>query len=83
MRAMADAGDVGAVGITQCSEILYTGGVRYAGGLPSPYQLATIYSAAITRRADNIDEARRLLKAASSATNELVRISAGFEPPDL
>lgn len=80
MRAMADAGDASAVGVTQCSEILYTEGVRYAGGLPSPYELATIYSAAITRRVENIDEARRLLNALSSATNERVRVSAGFEP---
>ena len=80
MRAMADAGDIGAVGITQCSEILYTDGVRYAGALPSPHELATIYSAAITNRAENVDEATQFLNALSSATNEQVRVSAGFEP---
>ena len=80
MRAMADAGDVGAVGITQCSEILYTLGVRYAGALPSPFELATVYSAAITNRAENVDEATRLLRALSSVTREIARVSAGFEP---
>ena len=80
MRAMADAGHIGAVGVTQCSEILYTEGVRYAGALPSPFELATIYSAAITNRVENVDEAKRLLHALSSATNEQARISAGFEP---
>ena len=79
MRAMADAGDVGAVGVTQCSEILYTDGVRYSGALPSPFELATVYSAAITNRVKNADEAKRLLSALSSATNEQVRVSAGFE----
>ena len=80
MRAMADAGDVGAVGITQCSEILYSLGVRYAGALPSPFELATVYSAAITNRAENVDEATRLLRALSSVTREITRVSAGFEP---
>ena len=80
MRAMADTGDVGAVGITQCSEILYTLGVRYAGALPSPFELATVYSAAITNRVENVDEATRLLRALSSVTREITRVSAGFEP---
>ena len=80
MRAMADAGDVGAVGITQCSEILYTEGVRYAGALPSPHELATVYSAAIASRAENVDDAQRLLNALSAATIERLRVSAGFEP---
>jgi molybdate transport system substrate-binding protein len=80
MRAMADAGDVGAVGITQCSEILYTEGVRYVGALPNPYELATIYSAAMATRVENTDEARRLLNALASANNERARVSAGFEP---
>ena len=80
MRAMADSGDADAIGITQCSEILYTEGVRYAGALPSPYELATIYSAAITNRVENADDAKRLLNALSSATSEQARISAGFEP---
>ena len=80
MRAMADVGDIGAVGVTQCSEILYTEGVRYTGALPSPFELATIYSAAITNRVENVDEAKRLLNALSSATNEQARASAGFEP---
>lgn len=81
MRAMADAGDVRAAGITQCSEILYTDGVRYAGALPSPYELTTVYSAAIASRVENIEAARRLLDALSSALNRQVRVAAGFEPP--
>ena len=80
MRAMADSSDEEAIGITQCSEILYTGGVQYAGALPNPFELTTIYSAAITNRVENVDEAKRLLKALSSAANESTRASAGFEP---
>lgn len=81
MRAMADSGDDNAIGITQCSEILYTNGIRYAGALPSPFELATVYSAAITNRVQNGGDATQLLSALSSATNEHVRVSAGFEPP--
>lgn len=78
MRAMVDAGDVNAVGITQCSEILYTEGVQYVGALPDPYELATVYSAAIPNRADNVDHAKRLLLALSSPRFERVRRDAGF-----
>lgn len=81
MRTMADSGDDNAIGITQCSEILYTNGIRYAGALPGPFELATVYSAAITNRVQNGDDATQLLSALSSATNEQVRVSAGFEPP--
>lgn len=79
MRAMADARDTRAVGVTQCSEILYTEGVQYLAALPSPFELATVYSAAITRRVENIDDAMQLLMALSSAANESARKSAGFE----
>ena len=79
MREMADAHDTSAVGVTQCSEILYTEGVQYLGALPSPFELATVYSAAITSRAENIDDAMQLLMALSSAANESARKSAGFE----
>ena len=80
MREMADAGDVGAVGVTQCSEILYTEGVRYAGALPIPFELATIYSAVIANCVQSVGEATQLLNALSSVMSKPVRLSAGFEP---
>lgn len=79
MRALADAGDVSAVGITQRSEILYTDGVQYAGALPSPYALATVYSAAVMRDARDGDAARRLLTALSAARYDDTRRDAGFD----
>ena len=79
MRAMADSGDAGAIGITQCSEILYTEGVQYAGALPAPYALSTVYSAAIVIDAANADEAKRLLTALVSTDNRAARQAAGFE----
>ncbi len=79
MRAMADAGDAEAVGITQCSEILYTPGVQYAGALPEPYALSTVYTAAVTRTAQNVPEARRLLTALAAITNVGIVREAGFD----
>ncbi len=79
MRAMADAGDVHAVGVTQCSEILYTEGVRWAGALPREFELATMYSAAIVQRARHVTEATRLLGALVAARYAALRAAAGFE----
>jgi molybdate transport system substrate-binding protein len=82
MRAMADAGDVRAVGVTQCSEILYTDGVQLIGALPGEFELATVYSAAITAKADadGRRDASRLLVALANANNAETRTAAGFEP---
>lgn len=79
MRAMADAGEAGAIGITQCSEILYTPGVQYAGALPEPYALSTVYTAAITLGARNAAEGHRLLAALSATANVDIARNAGFE----
>lgn len=79
MRAMADSGDAQAVGITQCSEILYTAGVQYAGALPAPYALSTVYTAAIVRSALNASEAKQLLAALRAPENAKVLLDAGFE----
>ena len=82
MRAMADAGvagEVGAIGITQCSEILYTSGVQYAGALPEPYALSTVYTAAVILGAQHAPEARRLLAALSALANAGIVSAAGFE----
>lgn len=82
MRAMADAGDTRAVGVTQCSEILYTDGVQLIGALPGEFELATVYSAAITAKAgaDGRRDASRLLAALANANNAETRTAAGFEP---
>lgn len=79
MRAMADAGDIHAVGVTQCSEILYTEGVRWVGALPREFELATMYSAAIVQRAHHATEAARLLGALVATRSAALRAAAGFE----
>ncbi len=82
MRAMADANDIHAVGVTQCSEILYTDGVQLMGALPGEFGLATVYSAAISAKATTGGrrDAICLLAALASADNAATRIGAGFEP---
>ena len=75
MRAMADAGDVNAVGVTQASEIMYTEGVQYVGALPGEYALATGYSAASVQR----EKGHALMSALGAAEHLDVRLRAGFE----
>ena len=82
MRAMADAGDASAVGITQCSEILYTEGACLLGALPSEFALTTVYSAAITMNAHDPASAARLLNALVWAGARTMRIEGGFQPAD-
>lgn len=82
MRAMAEADDTRAVGVTQCSEILYTEGVQLLGALPGEFELATVYSAALTATARGVDaavSAARLLAALGAEANEALRNAAGFE----
>ena len=79
MRALAGARGAGAIGITQCSEILYTPGVQYVGALPEPYALSTVYTAAIILGAQNAPEALRLLAALSFPANVGIVRDAGFE----
>ena len=49
MRELAGAGDAGAIGCTQATEIRYTPGLALVGALPAPFALATVYSAAVRR----------------------------------
>jgi molybdate transport system substrate-binding protein len=79
MRAMADSGDPRAVGVTQCSEILYTPGVAWLGPLPSEFALATGYTAAMVQRAADPLTAMRLLRALAADSNRATRLAAGFE----
>lgn len=51
MREMAAAPGDDLVGCTQVTEILYTRGVQLAGVLPSAFELATVYTAAVCSRA--------------------------------
>jgi len=77
MVELARAGDRGAIGCTQRSEILYTPGVDLIGALPPGCQLATVYSAAVCRSARAPESAHRLLE--RLASSRAMRERCGFD----
>lgn len=80
MRELAACTQQGAVGCTQFTEILDTPGVQLAGALPAPFELATVYTAAVPAGAgapQQALQAARLLAGASATTH---RAAAGFDP---
>ena len=79
MAAMAGAGDARAIGLTQVTEILYTAGVRLAGPLPAQFELATVYTAAVTRRAADPALAARLVALLGGPDSLERRRAGGFE----
>jgi len=51
MKALAASRHAGAIGCTQKTEILSTPGVQWIGALPREFELATVYTAAVTSSA--------------------------------
>lgn len=79
MRAMGEAPGQGAIGCTQISEILYTGGITLIGPLPAEFELATVYSAAVCAQATNTVDARRFVALLSGESTRPLRSKSGFE----
>ncbi|HEY5633155.1 MAG TPA: substrate-binding domain-containing protein [Burkholderiaceae bacterium] len=79
MAAMAESGGPGAIGITQVTEILYTPGVQLVGVLPPEFELATVYSMAVTRRAADPALAARFVALVTGAGARALRRDGGFE----
>jgi len=79
MQALAGAGP-GAIGATQATEILSTPGVRLIGALPAPFELATVYTLALSRRAQAPAPARVLARLLTAADEADLRARLGFEP---
>jgi molybdate transport system substrate-binding protein len=80
MRELAASPEPGAVGCTQFTEILYTPGVQLAGGLPSEFELATVYTAAVCTRAQSPEEAAAVATLLASPATSQLRRSGGFDP---
>lgn len=74
MRELAAAGT--GIGCTQVSEILYTEGITLVGALPTQFELATVYTAALEAQTDAAELATRFVAMLAAAE----RRSAGFEP---
>jgi molybdate transport system substrate-binding protein len=79
MREMAAAPGSGLVGCTQVTEILYTPGVQLAGVLPSAFELATVYTAAVCSRAANPVAAQALVDLLAADATAPQRLAGGFE----
>ncbi len=79
MAQMAAANEPGLLGCTQVTEILYTPGVTLVAPLPVEFELATIYTAALSTRADQPELARRLIAALSGDASKALREQGGFE----
>lgn len=79
MRALAASDAANGVGVTQITEIRHTPGVVLAGPLPPEFELATVYTAAVTTRAVALPAARAVVALATGAASLDARRRAGFE----
>jgi molybdate transport system substrate-binding protein len=66
------------IGCTQSTEIIRTANLTLVGALPAPCDLATVYSAAITRLASNAIAAQRLIDILIAPAYAHVLANAGF-----
>jgi molybdate transport system substrate-binding protein len=78
MRHLAASDALRPIGCTQSTEIIGTTGVVLSGSLPPGYELATMYTAAVTARAANARQARSLIDLLVSADQRELRERAGF-----
>jgi molybdate transport system substrate-binding protein len=67
-----------AIGCTQVTEILYTPGVTLVGPLPPPFELATVYTAAVSLRSRHPDLARRFTVRLTGRDTQPLRVLRGF-----
>lgn len=67
-----------AIGCTQITEILNTPGVVLVAPLPKAFELATVYSAAVSARAASTEAARRFAALLTTEASQALRAKAGF-----
>ncbi len=79
MRHLAASRGACAIGCTQSTEILNTPGIRLVGRLPRGYDLATIYTAAVSANARAATPARQLIELLASPDHRDLRKTLGFE----
>ena len=77
MREMA-ASAAHVIGCTQVTEILYTDGVECVAPLPRRFELATVYTAAVTAAAADAERAARFVALLGGAATLALRNTAGF-----
>lgn len=80
MQAMAAEALAGAVGCVQLTQIHFTPGISLAGVLPREFELATVYSVAVSANAGQPEPARRFVELIAGARTRVMRQQVGFEP---
>ncbi len=79
MREMVQVAEPDVIGCTQVTEILYTQGVRLAGLLPQEFELATVYTAAVSTKSQQPQAAEEFVRLLASREAEATRTAGGFE----
>jgi molybdate transport system substrate-binding protein len=79
MAEMAKCPEPGVIGCTQVTEISYTAGVNLVAVLPKEFELATVYTAAVSSKAGNPSQAAALVALLSGADAAALRLAGGFE----
>ena len=79
MGEMARCDESGVIGCTQVTEILYTPGVSLVAPLPQAFELATVYTAAVSSQADSPQAAAALIALLISPNSAALRAAGGFE----
>jgi molybdate transport system substrate-binding protein len=80
MQHLAQATESGLIGCTQVTEILYTDNVTLVGPLPKEFELATVYSAAVSSKASQAAIASALVQLLGAKQSQSIRTDGGFEP---
>lgn len=80
MQALSQAGEPGAIGCTQVTEIIFAPGVSLAAALPREFELATVYTAAVCSQSARPEEAAALIEMLTSNEAAGLRSAGGFEP---
>lgn len=80
MRELAAADTPRPIGCTQVSEILYSAGVKLVGALPKQFELATLYTAAVSASAAQPGLAQRFVQALTGAASHQLRADGGIDP---
>ena len=78
MRHLANSDALRPIGCTQATEIVSTPGVVLSGSLPPGFELATMYSAAVTTSAVHAAPAQTLIDLLTATDQRDLRIRAGF-----
>jgi molybdate transport system substrate-binding protein len=79
MRELAASTSPRPIGCTQATEIRYTEGVDLVAMLPTQFELATVYTAAVAQRAADPELAARFIALIAGVEAGTLRAQAGFE----